>query len=374
MGGSRKAGESMRQQISVMGKVVGLTNIKEAILQREYDSFNNMCKQVQWCRNNDIEPQYSWFKDKNIHSTLVTNAFYIIKEPFRNLSKQPLYLRNDVSRIEKHDNKKYKYWLKIPTKQRKQFWVAVNIPKYCENRLTDFTFCDSKIVKRDNEWYVHITIKKEIGMITEYKDVLGVDLGIRRTASVVRLSDGMTRYYGKEIRNIRGHYYYLHKKLGEKKAFRTIKKIGQTEQRKVNDQLHKISRKIVNTAKETNSAIVIGDLKGITQKKNNKGRKFNRKLSMMPFAKLSDYIKYKANLEGIQVIKVSEAYTSQTCNRCGKKGNRNKGLFKCKCGYDDNADRNGAINIAKRGLGEMSSSGVSMTMPRTEFNMNHRIS
>jgi len=356
----------MKQQITIIGKIEGLSKIKENILQTEYNRFNVICQQVQQCVNNDIEPQYFWFKDKNTHASFVAEALMSIKKPFIKLNNQPLYLRKDVSRLEKqNENKKYKYWLKIPTKQRRHFWVAVNIPKYCENRLTDFTFCDSKIVKRNDEWYTHLVIEKEIKMITEYKDVLGVDLGIRRTASVVRLSDGMTRYYGKEIRNIRGHYFYLRKKLGEKKANKTIKKIGQTERRKVNDQLHKISRKIVNMAKETNSALVIGDLKGITKKKNNKGRKFNRKLSMMPFAKLSDYIKYKANLEGIQVVKVNEAHTSQTCNKCGKKGIRNKGLFKCKCSYDDNADRNGAINIAKRGLGEMSSSGVFVAMPRT---------
>jgi putative transposase len=120
----------------------------------------------------------------------------------------------------------------------------------------------------------------------------------------------------------------------------------------------------VNRARDTNSIIVLGNLKGIT-KRTERGRKFNRKLYSMPFAKLSNYIGYKANLEGIMVIKVSEMNTSKTCSKCGKEGTRNNGLFKCKCGYEDNADRNGAINIAKRGLGEMSSSGAFVAMPRT---------
>jgi putative transposase len=287
-----------------------------------------------------------------------------IRKPFIELNDQPLYLRNDVSRLEKRDTKISKYWLKVPTKQRKQFWVAINIPKYYQNKMNDYTFCDSQIVKKDNEWFAHITIEKEIMLKTEYKDVLGIDLGSRRPASVIQLSDGLTRYYGREIRQIRGHYFYLRKKLGEKKANRTIKKIGKTENRKVNDHLHKISRKIVDRAKETDSVIVLGNLKHI-RKKSDKGRKFNRKLSTMPFAKLSNYIEYKANLAGIMVIKVSERNTSKTCNKCGQKGTRNKGLFKCKCGYNDNADRNGAINIAKRGLGEMSNLGAFVIMPRT---------
>jgi putative transposase len=346
-----------------MGKIVGLTKTKEAMLQNEYEKFNNICQQVQQCRNNDIEPQYSWFKDKNTYCQHVTSAIRIIKSQFSDLSEQPLYLRNDVSRIEKKDTKISKYWLKIPTKQRRQFWVAIKVAKEKEELLS-YTFCDSKIVKKKNGWFAHITIEKEITIRTDYNDILGIDLGIRRVASVAQLSNGVTRFYGKELRETRGHYFHLRKALGKKKASKTINKIADTEKRKVNDQLHKISRKIVNQALQTNSLIVLGDLKGIRDR-NDKGRKFNRKLASMPFHKLSDFITYKANWAGIQVIKVNEAYTSQTCNRCKELGTRTNGLFKCSCGYQDNSDRNGALNIAERGLGEASKSGASVIMPVT---------
>jgi putative transposase len=353
----------MRQQIAITGKIVGLTKVKETILQNEYDSFNNICHQVQECRNNDIEPKYTWFKKDNIHCSTVTNAFYIIKGQFRNISEQPLYLRNDVSRIEKKDTKFAKYWLKIPTKQRRQFWVAIKVAKEKEE-LLGYKFCDSKIVKKNNGWFAHITIEKEIIIKTNYKDILGIDLGIRRIASVVQLSNGVTSFYGKDLRETRGHYFHLRKNLGIKKANKTIKKIADTEKRKVNDQLHKISRDIVNQALRTESLIVLGDLTRIRDR-SDKGRKFNRKLGTMPFAKLSNYVTYKANWAGIQVIKVNEAYTSQTCRKCKQIGIRNRGLFKCSCGYQDNSDRNGAINIAERGLGEASKSGAIVALPIT---------
>jgi putative transposase len=353
----------MRQQISVTGKIVGLTKVKKAILEQEYDRFNGICQQVQECRNNDIEPKYTWFKNTDTYCSTVTNAFYIIKGQFRKISEQPLYLRNDVSRIEKKDTKIAKFWLKVPTKQRRQFWVAVKVAKEKEE-LLGYMFCDSKIVKRKNGWFAHITVEKEIIIKTNYKDVLGIDLGIRRVASVVRLSDGVTSFYGKDLRETRGHYFHLRKNLGIKKANKTIKKIADTERRKVNDQLHKISRAIVNQASRTDSLIVLGDLKGIRDRSDN-GRKFNRKLASMPFAKLSNYITYKANWEGIKVIKVNEAYTSQTCHNCKEIGTRNRGLFKCECGYQDNADRNGAINIAERGLREACKSGAIVALPIT---------
>ncbi|MFN4336156.1 MAG: zinc ribbon domain-containing protein [Candidatus Nitrosocaldus sp.] len=51
----------------------------------------------------------------------------------------------------------------------------------------------------------------------------------------------------------------------------------------------------------------------------------------------------KALWEGIQVITVSEAYTSKRCHRCGGKGHRRfQGLFKCpNCKLEYNADLTG---------------------------------
>jgi len=137
------------------------------------------------------------------------------------------------------------------------------------------------------------------------------------------------------------------------------------EERIVNDIIHKISRDIVNKAKETNSMICWGNIKGI--RKNKKGRKFNRKLNSFPFYKLKEQIRYKAEWEGIKVVEINEAWTSQICNRCGEKGIRNKGLFKCaSCGCEDNSDRNGSLNIGKRVLGQVSRIGVSVNIPKTE--------
>jgi putative transposase len=357
--------------MTLTGKVVGLTNIKESILQSEYNSFNNICQQIQECRNNDIEPQYSWFKNKDIHCYQVSQAIRIINEPFIKLQEQPLYLRNDLFRIEKQSTKEFKYWLKIPTKQRKQFWVALQFAESKEE-LLNHKVCDSKITKQKNGWFAHITIEKEVILKINYTDILAIDLGIRRTATVLRLSNGASRFYGREIRQIRGHYFYLRKRLNRK----TIRKISNTEKRKIKDQLHKISRDIVNQALETNSLIAIGKFKGIRKKgrkwKNNKdykGKQFNRKLNSMPSFQLTQYIEYKANLAGIMVVKPSEAYTSQTCPKCGNKLTRlgkHMGLSKCdNCRYQDNADRIGAINIGKRVLGQCSSIGASVEMPRT---------
>nr|MBI4156598.1 transposase [Candidatus Woesearchaeota archaeon] len=80
------------------------------------------------------------------------------------------------------------------------------------------------------------------------------------------------------------------------------------------------------------------------------------------------YIEYKAKLKGVPVIKVSEVNTSKTCNVCGITGKRTKNWFVCDCGYEDNADRNAAFNIGKRGLSYMLRSGVNAFAQSSSLN------
>jgi len=182
--------------------------------------------------------------------------------------------------------------------------------------------------------------------------------GYRNPQSSVTINSktGKTRFYNKSLRAIRGHYFYLKRKLPNRKA---VKKIGNHEKLIVNHELHKISKAIVQEAKETNSLIALGKLRGIRQIKNGKSRKFNRKLNNFPYAKLSSYIQYKAECLGIPILTISEAYTSQTCSICGGRGIRHNGLFVCFCG---------AKNIMKRAHGKLhgeplSSVGAEVNQP-----------
>ena len=126
-------------------------------------------------------------------------------------------------------------------------------------------------------------------------------------------------------------------------------------------------REIVNQAINTNSVILLGDIKHLRKKGHRKkmGRKFNRKLSGFQYYKLTQYIKYKSALAGIKVISISESYTSQYCRKCYQKGIRKtQGLFECsRCNIKENVDRNAAFNIAYRGLGYISRLGVTVDIP-----------
>jgi putative transposase len=362
----------MPNQKIIKCKIHNLTNIKEQILTAEYDEYQKICQEVSKTINNDYLPEkpFKMFKNEKRYSRFVSGAIRTMKnkKQFDKINEQPLYLVNDCFKIIKNPNKISKYWLRFPTKHKYGgIFLPIIIPHKYENLLEN-KICDSKIIRKNDNWFLLLTIKKDIPMKTSYSNILAVDIGEKVMATVCGSFDNQRpTFYGRDIRGIRRHYAWLRKRLGERKKLKVIKQIGNAEQRKVNDILHKISRQIVNKAKETNSIIVLGDLKGIS--KNVKmGKRLSRIVSHMPFDKLSQYIEYKASWEGIMTIKVNEAYTSQTCSHCHSQGKRPyQGLFLCNsCGYQANADYNGAKNIAQRGLEAIPLlDGVSLTEPIT---------
>lgn len=98
----------------------------------------------------------------------------------------------------------------------------------------------------------------------------------------------------------------MRRRLREK-FLREIRGIGSKEKRKINNTLRKISREVVNRAKENGAAIAIGDLKGVRKK--NRSKTLNRIVNR--YSKLIKFIEYKAMLDGVPAVKVKEYYTSK---------------------------------------------------------------
>lgn len=124
-----------------------------------------------------------------------------------------------------------------------------------------------------------------------------------------------------------------------------LKHISGKEKRLMRDVNHRVSKEIVKFAiKNGVSTIGLEDLTGIRESTISKIPKKNRyNYSSWAFRQLQSFIEYKARED--------PAYTSQTCNRCNhiSKNNRSRLNFKCGiCGYENNADLNGAMNIEHR--------------------------
>ncbi|MBT9171298.1 MAG: hypothetical protein DDT18_01672 [Actinobacteria bacterium] len=335
---------------TIKAKVIEPTKRKQELLEKEYRGFQGVL----------------YGEEANLYSATKQQAErFLRKVRLPKHRHYPLILRRDVIRLERRDTKIVPYWLKLPVfGVRGGIWLGLK--PHCDVPL-DCSLREAKLIRRKNSWTVHLTIQREVpGPVIDERPILAIDLGERYLATVCGSNGINPQFLGKEVRGIRRHYGWLRKRLGERKLLSIIKKVGPTEQRKVNDICHKVSRQIVNQAKETGSVIVLGNLKGIRKKA--KGRRMNRIVSGMPYYKLTQFIKYKAAWEGIPVVVISEAYTSKTCHRCGCLGSRPcQGLFLChSCGLRYSADLNGARNILKRAGEYISSAGAALAQPVTQ--------
>lgn len=96
------------------------------------------------------------------------------------------------------------------------------------------------------------------------------------------------------------------------------------------DAEHKITSRFISDCQRAKAdTIVIGDLNGIRE--NIKySKKSNQKLHQWTFARIADKITYKAELAGMHIVSASEAWTSQTCPKCGHRKKPNNRNYHCK--------------------------------------------
>ena len=186
---------------------------------------------------------------------------------------------------------------------------------------------------------------------------VAVDLGETHLLACI-FSDG-SQYLisGRLIKSIRRYWQKVRRKVKppsqlNPKMSRRYRQIQRKEKNTISHLLHIVSKNFVQLCVEKDvSEIAIGYPKNIREYLD-QGRYLNQRLHAWPFAKLIEYIHYKAQLEGIKVYLVDEANTSQTCPICGltnKKNRKSRGNFECeKCGISSHADLVGAINIYQR--------------------------
>jgi IS605 OrfB family transposase len=180
--------------------------------------------------------------------------------------------------------------------------------------------------------------------------VVGVDLGIARIA----VSSDNRFFSGKRIQETNNRYFRLRRVLqaqGTKSARRKLRRLRRREARFRSDVNHTVSKRLVERL-ESGSTIALEELTGIRDRAKGQGKRQRRQIAGWSFYDLRQKIEYKAQARGIRVWHVDPAYTSQTCPLCGhiSKSNRQSQSWFCcqQCGYQSNADRVAAINLAQK--------------------------
>lgn len=226
----------------------------------------------------------------------------------------------------------------------KRIEVPIVLTDY-QKKLLANKFGSLRISQKSGKYIAQIAIQVTESTVTG-NQAMGIDLGLKIPAVAVT-ETGKTKFFGNGRQNkfIKRKHRSVRRKLGKLKKLDAIRKRHNKEQRWMKDQDHKVSRQIINFAKDNNVATVrLEQLSGIRQTART-SRINEKNLHNWSFYRLAQYIEYKANLAGIKVEYVNPKYTSQTCPNCGERNKAGDRKYKCGCGFKGHRDRVGALNI-----------------------------
>lgn len=264
---------------------------------------------------------------------------------------------NIVFNVIKTENREYQFWASILVAKRNRIYIPLIVnSEWQKEYLNDFLSKKYKkgsadLVKKENEYFVHIVLKKEIEFKQKKKyNPIGIDIGINNLA-VMNINGKSTFFNGKKAIATKKHFNKVKALYQNRNNLKMLESIKGNEQRYFNHINNEISSKIIeNALRQKNPIIVMENLTHIIEAI--KVRKKQRYIHQTwAFRKLQNMIQYKAIWEGIPVVYIQPQYTSQICPKCLSTNKRVKHNYKCKyCGYEANADHVGAVNIRKKFL------------------------
>lgn len=247
--------------------------------------------------------------------------------------------------------------------------VTFDIPDCFEEYFDgSWSFGTGKIVSLLGEWYFHIPVTKttdEELTPDNVKHVVGLDRGLRFIVTGYDEGGNTTFISGKDVMAKRDRFQKVRDELqakGTKSAKRALKRISGRENRWISDVNHQISKTLVDRY-GSGTLFAVEDLADVSfseENLSNRTKKQRKDLRTWSFYQLEQFLTYKAEAIGSEVLEVKPDYTSQRCPKCGRilKANRHHEIHEyiCDCcGYRSNDDRVGAMNIQL--LGTMYLSG-----------------
>lgn len=216
-----------------------------------------------------------------------------------------------------------------------------------------------QIKYKNGKFYLHQTVEIINKTPKTNNNKIGIDLGIKRifglyTNNGYQKVIGSNRYY-------KQWKYYTEQIAQEqqtlsttnKKTSKLLKKLYQKRRTYQNNLYNNLVAKLYRIINKNNiTTIYIGDVKNIRESKSN--TKTNQMINnYWSFDIMYKKIENKAEENGVQMIKITEEYTTRTCPQCEccDKSNIKDREFKCmQCGYEEDRDIVGARNILTKGM------------------------
>ncbi|MBX7262330.1 MAG: transposase [Chitinophagales bacterium] len=211
---------------------------------------------------------------------------------------------------------------------------------------------EADLVYKKGKFYLFQTVDVPEEDVEDVEEFIGVDFGINdiiSTSDNTKHSADWINQYREKRQKVRSSI----QRKGTRNAHKLLKRLSGKERTTSTILNHTISKQIVQSAKKQGKGIAIEDLTNIRFTSKRRNKKFRTKLGRWNFGQLRAFLEYKSLLNGVQLVVVEPAYTSQTCSCCKHIGKRTNKVFKCtnqNCEVDVlDSDYNASLNIASLG-------------------------
>ena len=269
--------------------------------------------------------------------------------------------------------KKYSEFVAIFTNQRarvKNGWLYFTKKSGLESVKTRISeFQQVRIVPKGYYYVIEIVYKAEERTDTRELDrnrIMAIDFGVNNLVTSVSNVAGVKSFVvkGGFVKSSNQFYNKVTAKLQSRNAkngcrHRTLRlqRVLRKRNNQVKDYFHKTSEAVIDECVKNNLGTLVIGYNQKWKQRVNLGARNNQNFVQIPYYRLVQMLKYKADAVGISVVMQEESYTSKCSFLDGEsiehhvvyKGERiNRGLFRASNGQLINADVNGALNILKK--------------------------
>lgn len=252
----------------------------------------------------------------------------------------------------------------ISKKSLKEGYISVPFLNHkFPTKLTDI--CQVRFAPKSN--YIVMEVVYEIKEKEKKPDnnrYAAIDIGIDNLATLTFNDNRPIIVNGRPIKSINQYYNKQKSKYQAIKATKKIEDLSFKRNNKIRDYFHKSTRFITNQLVSGHYNTVIIGYNKCWKQDVNIGTRNNQSFTSISHLQFVNMIKYKCELEGINVLLTEESYTSKASALdldflpdknfkdpvfSGKRIKR--GLYQSEYGYI-NADVNGALNIMRKVVGD----------------------
>ena len=384
----RPDGQQERQMRRFAGSCRFVFNKALALQKERYEQgekklgYAGLCKALtEW----KAQPETLWLKET--HSQPLQQTLKDLERAYANFFEK----RADFPRFKKKgqsDSFRFPQGIKLDQGNSRVFLPKLGWMRFRKSRQVLGEVRSATVSQSGGKWFVSILTERTVEKPIPQGGAVGIDMGIARFAT---FSDGT---YLAPLDSFKKHQQRLKKyqrRMARKVKFSQNWKKAKAKVTQVHidianarkDYLHKASHAI----SQNHAIVCIEDLQVRNMSKSSKGNAethgkqvrqksgLNRAILDQGWGEFRRQLDYKLAWRGGHLIAVPPQYTSQTCPCCGhvsKDNRQTQAKFECvDCGFEENADKVGAINVLERGqrllaCGEPVQSGRSMKQEPAE--------